>query len=404
MSGGFLIQLLVPVGLTALALLCAAALSFSRGAHLRNYEYGEIEGLRGLLAFFVFIHHAYVWRTWAFTSEWKIPEDHLFAHLGHSSVAMFFMITAFLFTGRMIDRSKVLYWAEFAIARFMRLMPAYSVAVLAVLALVAVRSGFELLAPPFSVARYSLQWFALGVLGTPDVNNVAHTGQMIAWVTWSLPFEVLFYLSLPIVGIAMGRRPGVAMVAACVIGMSFILLRGLDLRLLVAFLPGVFAALVVRNDRIRSLLRSPVTNFLFWASIVVGVWRSRSFLDPFAFLGMSGLFVSIACGNSLLGLLRTRGADLLGQISYSVYLLHGLVLYVVLGLLIGPDRLRAIDTLQYWLLIATLAPVVTLVAFATFQWVERPGIAAGRQLAAAFRDLQAKEVDGEESRISEPSS
>src|ERR1035438_10583305 len=63
-------------------------------------RYIAIDGIRGYLAFGVFVHHCLV--TWIFLSDgrWD-PLPHNFENqLGATSVAVFFMITAFLFWGR----------------------------------------------------------------------------------------------------------------------------------------------------------------------------------------------------------------------------------------------------------------------------------------------------------------
>jgi hypothetical protein len=46
-------------------------------------------------------------------------------HLGQMSVALFFMITAFLFWGRVLDRGKTIDRTEFIVSRLYRLYPVY---------------------------------------------------------------------------------------------------------------------------------------------------------------------------------------------------------------------------------------------------------------------------------------
>jgi peptidoglycan/LPS O-acetylase OafA/YrhL len=97
-------------------------------------------------------------------------------------------------------------------------------------------------------------------------------------------------------------------------------------------------------------------------------------------LPLFGLFFTcVACGNSLGGLLRTRGALLRGECSYGIYLLHGLVLSVLFtdaAASIGPiatDRLPALTPLA--------AIAVTLITPVTCLLVERPAMRAGSRLA-----------------------
>lgn len=58
----------------------------------------SIDGLRGYLAFFVFIHHAYVWYFYLHYGAWSRPLSNFYNQLGKGSVAVFFMITGFCFS------------------------------------------------------------------------------------------------------------------------------------------------------------------------------------------------------------------------------------------------------------------------------------------------------------------
>jgi peptidoglycan/LPS O-acetylase OafA/YrhL len=60
-------------------------------------RYASLDGLRGYCAFFVFLHHASIWYSYLHTNSWAAPPSHFYNHLGQSGVAIFFMITGFLF-------------------------------------------------------------------------------------------------------------------------------------------------------------------------------------------------------------------------------------------------------------------------------------------------------------------
>jgi peptidoglycan/LPS O-acetylase OafA/YrhL len=152
--------------------------------------------LRGFLGIGVFIHHTVI--TWFYLHGhgWTLPPSRLVVHLGQTSVALFFMITAFLFWSRVLSRGSGLNWAEFFISRLCRLYPAYLV-MLALL--VAVAWGF---ASQQQQANGNFwpslaSWLVFTMFGTLNLNGLPDTGEAVAWVTWSLPYEWLFYLSLP---------------------------------------------------------------------------------------------------------------------------------------------------------------------------------------------------------------
>jgi len=62
-----------------------------------NDRFESLDGLRGLLAISVFIHHINVWYGYLQSGNWMEPNSNLFNQLGQSSVALFFMISSFLF-------------------------------------------------------------------------------------------------------------------------------------------------------------------------------------------------------------------------------------------------------------------------------------------------------------------
>src|SRR5579862_6911783 len=62
-----------------------------------------IDGLRGYLALSVFLHHSCVWYFYLRTGKWELPPSRLYVQLGQSSVALFFMITGFLFYSKLLQ-------------------------------------------------------------------------------------------------------------------------------------------------------------------------------------------------------------------------------------------------------------------------------------------------------------
>lgn len=62
-----------------------------------NVKYPEIDGLRGYLAFFVFIHHSYIWYNFLKTDIWEKPKSNLFNHLGETSVVFFYYYRIFVY-------------------------------------------------------------------------------------------------------------------------------------------------------------------------------------------------------------------------------------------------------------------------------------------------------------------
>ena len=92
---------MIYIGLILLLIVGISTISFSNlffKFSIKSYKYSSIEGLRGFLAFFVFIHHYGIWYHYIHTGEWRSFENiSLFQHFGGTSVRFFFLITGFLF-------------------------------------------------------------------------------------------------------------------------------------------------------------------------------------------------------------------------------------------------------------------------------------------------------------------
>src|SRR5579872_6442540 len=87
--------------LTALGLVYLIARGM--GIEAKRHRYSSIDGLRGFLALFVFIHHASIWYFLPHIHRWGYTPYDLFNQFGSTSVAFFFMITAFLFFSKLIE-------------------------------------------------------------------------------------------------------------------------------------------------------------------------------------------------------------------------------------------------------------------------------------------------------------
>lgn len=90
-------------------------------------------------------------------------------------------------------------------------------------------------------------------------------------------------------------------------------------------------------------------------------------------------FLCVACGNSLLDVLNTRGALVLGECSFGIYALHGIVLESAFTSIASSH----VETGR-WMVMLSL-PIMMIAAFllsvASYLLIERPSIAGGKSLA-----------------------
>jgi peptidoglycan/LPS O-acetylase OafA/YrhL len=92
-------------------------------------------------------------------------------------------------------------------------------------------------------------------------------------------------------------------------------------------------------------------------------------------------FTILASGNTLFGLLNSRAAQTLGDASYSIYLLHGLVMYITFKLILGVEAAARLSVLGYWGVILLATAVLLPLSFATFRWIEAPAIRSAPRLS-----------------------
>jgi peptidoglycan/LPS O-acetylase OafA/YrhL len=370
-----------PVG-GLLALVClAAALASSWflvtcfGKPAPQGRYVSIDGLRGYLAFGVFIHHIPVWYAYSRTRVWEVPQSGPYSNLGQVAVALFFMITGFLFYSKLIDgRMKPIDWSRLYISRVFRLWPLYLFAVVLVFVVVACLSGGELRVPIRSVIGSSIRWIMFSILGRPDINGVRDTFAITAGVTWSLPYEWFFYCSLPILSFTVGAPAPKRYIFLSMLALiGTIWLQPLPIFML-AFTGGIAASGLVRSEAICRLARRPAAAVLALVCVSLALWLFPTAYAPMPLLLLSVAFAVVACGNTLFGVLVSGPSRMLGDMSYSIYLLQGTILFCAYGLGAGIYKTAELTPTQHCLIGIACVPILVFTSFATYRLIELPAM------------------------------
>ena len=108
-------------------------------------------------------------------------------------------------------------------------------------------------------------------------------------------------------------------------------------------------------------------------------YHSASCVGPCLLLGAAFFFISSDC--TLFGVLSTRAARRLGDISYGIYLLQGLVLSCF-AMLHSVRSLSAASPYAHWIIMAITGLCLIAVSTVAHVYIERPGIALGKQVIA----------------------
>lgn len=356
------------------------------GKPLTHDRYASLDGLRGYLAFFVFLHHSSIWYFYLRTGHWKVPPSNLYTHFGQSGVALFFMITGFLFFSKLIDgRTKDIDWGRLFVSRFMRLVPLYLFAMFLLLLLIVIVTHGILNEPLPKLLKDAIKWLGFTVLGGPDLNGYSSTYTIVAGVTWSLPYEWFFYFSLPLLALTIGVVPPpfyLALGAAAVFGLA---IWHPQVHILLSFVGGIVAAFLVRSQSFRQIAASPLASLICIGCIAAAVTFYPTAYDSLPQLLLSAAFIIIACGNTLFGVLIARVSRTLGEMAYSIYLLHGIILFVTFHIILGTANAATLSPLAHWLTVAAITPVLIFGSFLTFRLIESPGMRSTKTLMAWMR-------------------
>lgn len=363
-----------PYFLTSAAFLVIASLLSSTQKFYRDLldvdltsnRFKSIDGLRGFLALAVYFHHAIISYFYYKTGQWELPPSKFYLLLGQFGVALFFMITAFLFWLKGSNAKSHLSAQQFLWARLMRLSPMYLISVSLVIAISFFETDFKLQEPILRIGKELLTWSSFGFLIPMDINQFSET-TIINSVYWSLAYEWCFYLILPLI-LIFSR------------GMAFILLITIVSLLIFCFsvrqvewnfLCGILAAEIVKNDRIKYHIwyKWPVSLIILLSFCVFftefpsgyGGWQSITLLIA---------FTCIAKGNSVFGILTCRAARFLGSISYSIYLIHCIILFVFLKTLNNVQPIVLLTPVEYWTVVATCGALVIFVCSFSYRFIE----------------------------------
>ena len=370
------LSILPAIAAVTAAIATAYLIAWLVGPPSDQGRFTSIDGLRGYLAFFVFLHHSSIWYFYLRSDQWKVPPSNLYTHFGQSSVAIFFMITGFLFFSKLIDgRRRDLDWGKLFVSRFMRLVPLYLFAMFLLFFVVGLLSHGLFNEPATHLVKCAIKWLGFTVLGSPNLNGINHTSIIVAGVTWSLPYEWLFYFSLPLLAIFVGLKPPPVYLAfglVCVVLMASTWHPGLHH--LFSFLGGIVASILVRSHSFRQFSAKNTSSLLVLCLIAttIIIFHSAYGIIPTTLLSLA--FSLIAGGNSLFGILVNPTSRTLGEMAYSIYLLHGIILFVIFNFFIGQNEAKSYSAINHWLLIVYVTPPLILSSYCTFRLIERPAI------------------------------
>lgn len=320
-----------------------------------------LDGLRGLLALSVLLHHFYITYYWKVNGVWERPETNLLNNFGAVSVSFFFLITGYLFLNKIQKQN--IDWKKLYISRIKRIIPLYFfvVIIISIITLFSIESAYT----NKDLFKWIIKWI---IFFGGDLNGFS-TNLIIAGVNWTLIYEWGFYFSLPIIYFFIHKKINnklIFFISFFIFVMIFFKTGKTMYMLFILSYPAI-----LYKNQIKKYLTKYRTIFAFFIPILT----SYCFLFTNAYslqqqLILAFIFCCIANGFSFFGILKIQGMKILGDISYSIYLIHGIVLYVLFSIL---NIFDFTDTLlNYYLYFPFVFLVVVLLSFVSYIFIEKP--------------------------------
>lgn len=332
-----------------------------------------LDAFRGLLAPLVLCHHFVLTYHFKVDGVWGLAKNKLVSNIGAIPVSMFFMITGYLFIGK-ICRGGI-HWRELAINRALRIYPLF-IFVLGVIYTI----YFFYYKGHATPGELIFSFREALIFNLPPLNGI-EIASFISGAHWTLIYEAVFYLSLPILALLNLKTLSVRAIL-CAALPAIILYSSYHTLGLIDDLFTLFAygglAYAIASSRFAYIFRSKLMTYIALVTLIYALFFSHYYTYKQMFL-ISISFCCIAAGNDMFGLLKNRGLTKLGDISYSIYLTHGFILYILFTLF---NLLPFADTPEYiyYLLLPAIMALACGVAIITYTYIESPFLTINAKL------------------------
>lgn len=361
----------------------------------KNIKYiPHLDHLRAYAALLIVFYHAtqLVWHQWAYngpflpqywTSHRLVVDNPFVAFIleGHTAVALFMVLSGFIFTFGTYQRR--ISYKKFIINRLLRTYPLF--VLLMFVGAFAYPEKFRFLA-------FLQTLFAMG-----NAHGALEGGAFSA-MFWTNAIEWQFYLVFPFLLVIVNRSgirvlPGLVAVFVVMRGLAF--LSGADIRDLSywtiigrmdQFLIGMGLAVLYRREvpagyrKLVPLLAVGILGLLLWVNFWLhqhggwpaGHWWKMFWPDVEGVLWAAFIFLYLMVGHGLPAPF-SRVLCAIGRMSYSMYLLHFVIIQIALQHSVlfkyAEDDLVISSLINA---VVVILPLTLLLSFLTFTYIEKP--------------------------------
>jgi peptidoglycan/LPS O-acetylase OafA/YrhL len=349
----------------------------------------ELQSLRGLAALFVLLGHGIGMYA---EPEWVYRAALVFN--GRGAVIMFFVLSGCVLTQSLAGAPLSLSgWMRFMIRRVARIYPA--IWVISSFALVYVLTIHQSVRVPDASVAF-LARYRMTRLNVPDI-ILSYLGLLPFLVPqlWTITVEMAASVAIPVLAWLRYRRRRVFfIVALAALAISFAF--GPDMPFAIGTLVPAFVAGAWLAQKAKPTGLPVPERHAGWTVLVyVGCcafpftqYLPLPYADPLAALAETAVAAAIigpiVSGRADVTLLRARPLVFLGDISYSLYLVHYLILSVLLKVFAATGLLSSLAIEGAWkpvFLDAMTVPLAVIISYPLYRFVELPGARFGKRLA-----------------------
>jgi peptidoglycan/LPS O-acetylase OafA/YrhL len=324
-------------------------------------EKPTLDGLRGVVAVAVVIHHSTIAYLEQARGQIGEPVSFIQNQLGSTSVALFFMVSSYLFCSSLIERKGELDLIRFFESRVLRIAPLYIILIGATVFSAFYLTGFELLVSPIKLLKSVARVAMFDFVETYDINTVnirVFIGQI-----WSLKYEWMLYFTLPVLAVFMR-----------VTGRIWPLFAGLILMsiydpLFSFFLAGAVAAVWVKKGDPLARTAWQIAGTLGLIVVVFGFHDSRGWVQAAL---LTPFFVAVLQGGRWFSLLAMAPVRMLGKLSYGIYILHSFGLWIIRSVIVRVDGYAGMGLLTLTGVMVLSALVAIGSGYLGYRFVDRP--------------------------------
>jgi len=321
-------------------------------------QFPQLDGLRGILALSIIMHHCTIMYFYFIHGKWEVPPSIFYTLIGQVSVGLFFITTGFLFGFKIFkDNFQI---RPFFISRMRRILPLQFFSVCLSFIVILAIDNFILNVP---VLELILSFFNWMVYNIQTINNNPYS-LIIETVYWTLSLEWAFYIILPLLFLI---RKKYLNNIYFILFLSLLYFINFDSKVLM-FLVGITSSLLVIKEIPLNKYILDIIGLISISSIFIYFSSAYNFI---VVILLFLIFLAIIFGNYFKYLLSNKVIIFFGKISYSIYLLHNIIVFLIFHLINKYYMpLSNITQLQYWLIVFLIFNITIIISSYSYRYIE----------------------------------